>query len=46
MAATRKAEPAEVAELDASPKELIGFYRDMLLIGASRNAPDKCTGWV
>jgi pyruvate dehydrogenase E1 component alpha subunit len=32
MAATRKAKPAEVAELDASPKELLGFYRDMLLI--------------
>jgi pyruvate dehydrogenase E1 component alpha subunit len=32
MAATRKAKPAEVAELDASPKELLGFYHDMLLI--------------
>ena len=32
MAARRKAKPVGVAELDASPKELLGFYRDMLLI--------------
>src|SRR5271155_342517 len=32
MAATRKGRPVGVAELDASPKELLGFYRDMLLI--------------
>jgi pyruvate dehydrogenase E1 component alpha subunit len=32
MAATRKGKPVDVAELDASPKELLGFYRDMLLI--------------
>jgi pyruvate dehydrogenase E1 component alpha subunit len=32
MAATRKAKPVGVAELDASPKELLGFYHDMLLI--------------
>ncbi|HUC71663.1 MAG TPA: thiamine pyrophosphate-dependent enzyme, partial [Stellaceae bacterium] len=32
MAATRKGKPVGVAELDASPKELLGFYRDMLLI--------------
>src|SRR5271168_4082831 len=32
MAAGRKAKPVGVAELDASPKELRGFYHDMLLI--------------
>jgi pyruvate dehydrogenase E1 component alpha subunit len=32
MAATRKGKPVDVAEIDASPKELLGFYRDMLLI--------------
>ncbi len=32
MAATRKGKPVGVAELDAPPKELLGFYRDMLLI--------------
>ena len=32
MATTRKGKPVGVAELDASPKELLGFYRDMLLI--------------
>ncbi len=32
MAATRKGKPVGVAEIDASPKELLGFYRDMLLI--------------
>jgi len=32
MAATRKGRPGGVAELDASPKELLGFYREMLLI--------------
>ncbi|MGH7029712.1 MAG: thiamine pyrophosphate-dependent enzyme, partial [Stellaceae bacterium] len=32
MATTRKARPTEIAEIDVSPKELIGFYRDMLLI--------------
>jgi pyruvate dehydrogenase E1 component alpha subunit len=32
MAATRKGKPVDVAELDASPKELLGFFRDMLLI--------------
>src|ERR1700757_3779611 len=32
MAATRKGKPVDVAELDAAPKELLGFYRQMLLI--------------
>src|SRR5271169_435181 len=32
MAATRKGKPVGVAEIDASPKELLGFYRQMLLI--------------
>jgi pyruvate dehydrogenase E1 component alpha subunit len=32
MAATPSGKPAGIAELDASPKELLGFYRDMLLI--------------
>ena len=32
MATTRKGKPVGVAELDASPKELLGFYREMLLI--------------
>jgi len=32
MAATRKAKPVGVAELDASPQELRSFYHDMLLI--------------
>jgi pyruvate dehydrogenase E1 component alpha subunit len=32
MAASRKGKPVGVAELVGSPKELIGFYRDMLLI--------------
>src|SRR5579883_3090719 len=32
MSATRKNRPAGVAEIEASPKELLGFYRDMLLI--------------
>jgi pyruvate dehydrogenase E1 component alpha subunit len=32
MAAARRAKPGGVTEIDASPKELIGFYRDMLLI--------------
>ena len=32
MAATRKAKPVGIVELDTSPTELLGFYRDMLLI--------------
>ena len=32
MAAARKAKPVGVVELDVSPKELLGFYHDMLLI--------------
>ena len=32
MAASRKGKPVGVAELEGSPKELLGFYRDMLLI--------------
>jgi pyruvate dehydrogenase E1 component alpha subunit len=32
MAAKRRAGPVKFAELDAAPKELLGYYREMLLI--------------
>ena len=32
MAVKRKAAPVEFVEVGAPPKELLGYYRDMLLI--------------